>query len=546
LRLAAVDPASLLASLAAAGVELARHPELLAREAARLALDEGEVVLDAARAALAGDGEAPVGPDPHDARFSDRAWNENPFLRLVLGSYVVSSRSARRLLDEVRVPDLTRRKARFVLDLWLDALAPSNAPWLNPVVVKEAVDTGGLSLVRGFANFVRDAVANGGLPRQVDRDAFELGRNLAATPGRVVFRNDLIELLAYEPQTDTVFAEPIVYSPPWINKYYVLDLAPGRSFVEHAVRAGFTVFAISYRNPDASMAELTMDAYLRDGLLTALDHAADVTGAARVNLLGVCLGGTLAAIALAVLTARGEADRVGWTTLLNTLVDFSEPGDIGLFTDEETIERIERRMSRRGYLDPSELSGPFTWMRANDLVWRYVVSSWYLGKQPPAFDILAWNADATRLPAAMHSQYLRACYLNNLLVEPGAFVIDNTLVDLRQVDMPLFVLGAETDHIAPWRSTYRTTQLISGEAQYVLAPGGHIAGMLNPPGDPKAWHWRRRDCPPAPDEWLEGAERMQGSWWEEWAAWAAAHSGQRVSPPELPAGEPAPGSYVRG
>jgi poly[(R)-3-hydroxyalkanoate] polymerase subunit PhaC len=546
LRLAALDPAALVESFAAVGLELARRPQVLAKEATRLALDEGEVVLDAARAALGEDGERLGAREAEDQRFADRAWKDNPFLRLALGSYVASSRSARRLLDEARVPELTRRKARFLLDLWLDAVAPSNVPWLNPRVVKEAVDTGGLSLVRGFANFVHDAAASGGLPSQVDQDAFELGRNLAATPGRVVFRNDLIELLAYEPQTATVFAEPIVYNPPWINKYYVLDLAPGRSFVEHAVREGFTVFAISYRNPDASMAELTMDDYLRDGVMAALDRASELTGSSRVNLLGVCLGGTFTAIALGALAARGEAGRIGWAALLNTLVDFADPGEIGVFTDEATIERIERRMSRRGYLDPSELSGPFTWMRANDLVWRYVVSSWYLGKRPPPFDILAWNADSTRLPAVMHSQYLRACYLRNLLVQPGAFVLDGTPVDLGSVETPLFVLGAEADHIAPWRSTYRTTQLVSGEVRYALGSGGHIAGMVSPPGSPKAFHLRRPDSPPTPDAWLEGAERVQGSWWAEWAAWAAARSGERVAPPDLPAGEPAPGSYVRG
>jgi polyhydroxyalkanoate synthase len=543
LRLSAIDPASLTTALAKGVLELARRPRELAREAAALAVDEAGVALDAARAALGGDGSDDAGDDP---RFADRAWRENPFLRLTLGTYLAAARSARRLLDRADLPAETHRKARFLLDLWLDAAAPSNVPWLNPAVVKEAVDTGGLSLARGFSNFLRDVARNGGLPSQVDREALEVGRDLALTPGRVVLRNELIELIAYEPQTETVFAQPIVYSPPWINKYYVMDMAPGRSFIEHAVARGFTVFAISYRNPDASMAELTMDDYLRLGWLAAVDCAADLTGALRVNVLGVCLGGTLTAIGLAVFAARGEADRIGWATLVNTLVDFSDPGDIGVFTDEETVRRIERRTAQRGYLKPAELSGPFTWMRANDLVWRYVVSGWYLGNRPPAFDILAWNDDATRLPAAMHTQYLRSCYVENLLTRPGALTIDGTPVDIEAIETPLYVLGAENDHIAPWRSTYRTTQLASGPSQYVLSFSGHIASMVNPPGNPKSWYATQDDCPATAEDWLAAAERRQGTWWEHWADWAAERSGERVAPPPLPPGEPAPGRYVRG
>jgi len=543
LRLSGIDPAALTTAFAQGVLNLARRPQEVAREAFAFAGEELEVALDAARVALGADGRGAL---EDDARFADRAWHENPLLRFTLGTYAAGSRSARRLLGRAELPAATEGKARFLLDLWLDAAAPSNLPWLNPTVVKEAVDTGGLNFVRGFSNFLRDVARNGGLPSQVDRDALELGRDLAATPGRVVMRNELIELIAYEPQTETVFAEPIVYSPPWINKYYVLDLAPGRSFIEHAVRQGFTVFAISYRNPDASMAEVTMDDYLRLGWLAAVERAQELTGAPRVNILGVCLGGTLTAIGLAVLAARGEAERVGWATLVNTLVDFSEPGDIGVFTDEATVQKIERRTARRGYLKPSELSGPFTWMRANDLVWRYVISGWYLGSRPPAFDILAWNDDATRLPAAMHTQYLRACYVENALTRPGAFVADGTPVDVAAIETPLYVFGAENDHIAPWRSTYRTTQLVSSLARYVLGFSGHIASMVNTPGNPKSWYETRDDCPADADDWRAGAIRHDGTWWSDWTEWAAERSGERVAPPTLPAGEPAPGSYVRG
>jgi polyhydroxyalkanoate synthase len=546
LDLAGLDPGALVQALGEAGLHVARRPDVVARAGIELAREQSGVVLEAARRLLGADGDGTATRERDDRRFKDRAWSENPFLFGLVGSYLAGTRCARRLLEEAELPAVTRRKAEFALDLLLDAAAPSNLPWLNPAVVKEAIDTGGLSLVRGLSNFLTDLVENAGRPRQVDRRPFELGKNLAATPGRVVFRNHLIELLAYEPQTDAVFAEPILYSPPWINKYYVMDLAPGRSFIEYAVRNGFTVLAVSYRNPDEAMAKLTLDDYLRDGLLAALDRAQELTRAPRVNIVSVCLGGTLAMIALAVLAARGQAERVGWATLNNVLVDFSEPGPLGVFTDEQTIERIERRSARRGFLESTELAGTFDWLRGNDLVWNYVVSGWYMGKDPPAFDILAWNADSTRLPAAMHSQYLRACYLENRLVRPNALELDGTPVDLARVETPLYVLSAENDHIAPWRSAYRTTQLVAGQARHVLTSGGHIAGMVNPPGNPKASYRVNGDTPPDPDEWLRGAETVTGSWWEDWSAWAAERSGERVQPPKLSDGEPAPGTYVRG
>jgi len=545
LGLAGVDPAALTSALAEAAVSIASQPGLAARSLGELALEEGAVGLDVARALLGADGQPRVEPDPGDRRFADRAWKENPFLRGAAESYLVASRWAERTLEEAALPEAKKRKARFVLRLLLDAAAPTNAVWLHPAVLKEAIDTGGLSVVRGFANFVEDVVRNGGLPRQVDAGAFEVGKTLAATPGRVVFRNDLIELIAYEPQTETVLAQPLLYSPPWVNKYYVMDLAPGRSFVEYAVREGFTVFAISYRNPDESMAGLRLDDYLRDGLLAALDEALSITGASRASVLGVCLGGTLTAMALGVLAGRGESGRIGSAALVNTLVDFSDPGEIAIFTDEQSIERIERRISRRGYLKASEMASSFTWMRGNDLVWSYVVSSWGMGKRPPPFDILAWNADGTRLPAAMHSQFLRACYLENRLAN-GSLELDGTPVDLTRVETPLYVLGCERDHIAPWRTAYQTTQLVSGERRFVLGASGHIAGMVAPPDSAKASHWVNEEPSADPERWLREAERRTGSWWEDWAAWASGRSGERVAPPELPDGEPAPGRYVRG
>jgi len=542
-----VDPASLGDALRAVVNDVMLDPARLSLWMGTLVMSEQTTAMNALRR-FAGESAAPVAaPEKGDRRFSDDAWRSNPMLSSMLESYLVRSRALLQLVEISRVPEATRHKARFAAQMLVDAMAPSNVPWLNPTVVREAMNSGGESLARGMENFLEDARTNNGRPRQVDGAAFELGRNIGCTPGRVVLRNELMELIAYEPQTAKVHREPILCSPPWINKFYIMDLAPGRSYIEWAVKHGFTVFCISYRNPDASMSKLTMDDYLRLGILAALDKIQEITGSPRVNIAALCLGGTLAVLALAYLTAHGQAKRVGWVTLTNSLIDFSLPGDLGVFTDEASIARLEERMNERGFLEAGEMAGTFDWMRANDLVWNYVVSNWYMGKKPPAFDILAWNGDSTRMPAAMHSQYLRACYLHNLLATPNAFTILGTPIDLATVRTPLYVLGAETDHIALWRATYRTTQLVGGEATYVLTSSGHVAGIVNPPDNPKAAYWTSGVVRKGIDAetWRAGAVRSSGSWWEHWVAWAQSRSGPLVKPPALPPGEPAPGLYVR-
>jgi polyhydroxyalkanoate synthase len=521
------------------------HPDRLVKAASDLALRQGRTGVDATVRLLGRGGSDPLAPG--DNRFSDRAWQENPFMRAVAETYLNAAAWAGELVEAAAAPDSVRRQARFSLRMALDAAAPTNLPWANPAVIKEAYDTGGRSLIAGLGNFLDDVAHNRGRPRQVDSSGFEVGRNMAVTPGRVVFRNRLIELLAYEPQTELVHAQPILCSPPWINKFYIMDLAPGRSFVEYAVQHGFTVFMISYRNPDASMAETTWDDYLRLGLLAAIDQVQLLSGSEVVNLVGLCLGGTMSTVGLAYLAAHGQSERVGWMTVTNTLVDFSIPGDLGVFTDEAGIAKLERAMRKRGFLDGSSLAQTFDWLRGNDLVWNYVVSNWYMGRKPPAFDLLAWNGDSTNMPSAMHSQYLRACYLDNLLVDRDAFTIAGRSIDLGRIRQPLYVLGAEADHITPWRGTYLTTQRVGGESRYTLSSSGHIAGIVNPPGNPKAGFWTapaRRGV--NADDWRAGAERVKGSWWDHWVAWAAARSGAMVAPPRLPDGESAPGSYVRG
>ena len=401
-----------------------------------------------------------------------------------------------------------------------------------------------------MTRFLDDVATHGGWPRQVDTSKLALGEDLAATPGKVVHRNRLMELIQYEPRTKTVYETPILLSPPWINKYYVMDLAPGKSFAEWALDQGHTVFCISYRNPDEAFREIGFEDYLREGPLEALDVVQEITGAKQVNVVALCLGATLAAVMLAEL-ARTKAgrDRIRSTTLLNALVDFSEPGPLGNFVDPATVSRLERRMAKKGYLEASEMAGTFNLLRANDLIWRYVAASWLMGEDPPSFDILQWNEDATRMPARMHSEYLRWMYLENRLAE-GTLEIGGRKVSLAKSPVELYVLSAREDHITPWRGCYRTTQLTGGPSRFVLTSSGHIAGIVNPPG-PKRRHWVNDRLPADPDEWLSGAAEQQGSWWEDWARWAAERGGERRDPPPMgseahPPLEDAPGTYVRG
>jgi len=543
-----LDPASLGEALRAVIAEAMADPMRMSTWIAALSLAEQSAGLNMLRRLGGENPEPSIKPTSTDRRFSDPAWKRNPFLAGILEEYLARSKAALSLVESSRLPEATRRKARFAITMMSDALAPSNVPWMNPAVVKEAIDTGGSSLLRGMQNFMQDVAENRAMPRQADASGFQLGVNLAATPGRIVLRNELIEVIAYEPQSPQVHAVPLLCSPPWINKYYIMDLAPARSFVEWAIRHGHQTFAISYRNPDASLSHLKMDDYLRLGLVEALQRVEEITGAKQTNLVGLCLGGTIGLIFLAYLAARGQAKRIGCATVTNTLIDFSQPGDLGIFTDEATIERLERRMSDRGYLDSKEMSGTFDWMRANDLIWSYVVNNWFMGKAPPSFDILTWNGDSTRMPAAMHSQYLRSCYLHNAIVKRGEFVIDGTPIDLGKLETPLYALGAETDHIAPWRSTYATVQHVgSRDVKYTLTNSGHIAGIVNPPGNPKSHYWTkdRADGKQDADGWRATAERREGSWWNDWAGWIEPRAGKLRKPYDLPPGEAAPGRYVR-
>ena len=546
--LAALDPVSFSKALGRFSAEVARRPLPTMAAMSRWSTGLGLTGLAAAGRAVGLKTPGPLPPPGKDKRFSDKAWEENAAFFATGQAYRLTSRLVDDLLALAELDEPWKGKSTFALRALVDALAPTNFLATNPAALKRAFETGGVSLLRGFRNFMIDATTNGGLPRKVDRSAFTVGKNVAATPGKVVFRNDLMELIQYSPQTDTTYSVPLLSSPPWINKYYIMDLAPERSFVEWALQHGHTVFQISYRNPDATMGHVRLDDYLLEGPRTALDVIGDITGSKKVNMVGLCLGGTLTVMTLAYLAAKGDS-RINSATLLNTLVDFSEPGALGTFSDPESVARIEAKMAKRGFLDSNEMSRTFDFMRANDLIWSYVASSWLMGEDPPAFDILAWNEDGTRMPAAMHSFYLRSCYIENQLAR-GAMKLADTPLDLGQIKSDVYVLSAKEDHIAPWMSTYKTTQLLPGNVRFTLSSSGHIAGIVNPPS-PKAVHWTNDNNPPDAKAWLAGATEHKGSWWEDWTKWVAQRAGEKRTPPPMgskkypPVGD-APGKYVLG
>jgi polyhydroxyalkanoate synthase len=516
----------------------------------RLASDLARVPLVTAGAWLGRPVDAPVPVDPKDRRFADPAWTTNPLFYGLRLSYLTACRAAQDVVASAGLDAGTADKAAAATQLMLDALAPTNFLLTNPAALKRAFDTAGMSLAKGARNFADDLVNNEGKPRQVDTSPFEVGRNLGATPAKVVYRNDLMELLQYEPQTEQVYANPLLCSPPWINKYYVMDLAPGRSFIEWAVQQGRTVFAISYKNASKEMSGVTMDDYLVHGPQSALDVIQDITGAETIDIAGLCLGGALTAITSAYLMQSGDS-RVGTLTLFNTMLDYAEPGALGLFTDRATVDKLDRKMQKEGVLEGASMAGTFDVLRANDLIFNYVVSNWLMGQDPPVFDILAWNADSTRMPAAMHAFYLRNFYVENKLAA-GTLEIAGKAIDLSAIKSPVYIVSAINDHIVPWESSYKTTGLVSGPVRFVLSSGGHIAGIVNPPG-PKAWYQvaPTDDALPATGAaWRAGAERRSGSWWEDWARWSDEHSGPKQDPPPMgseqhPVLGDGPGTYVR-
>jgi len=542
-----VDPLSFGRSLAATAFGLARHPLSVLSAYQHFAVNAMGAAQAVASRLIGSKGSSPLAPGSKDKRFSDPAWEDNPLFYALLQAHFLRERLVGDLLSAANLDPQTARKARFVAQLVVDALAPTNYLWTNPTALRRAFETGGGSLLRGLRLFGQDLRERGGWPKQVDTSSFQVGKNLAVSHGKVVYQNDLMELIQYSPQTPDVYEIPLLCSPPWINKYYIMDLAPGRSFVEWAVQHGHTTFMISYRNPDDSMRELTLDDYLLRGPLQAVQVIQEITKAPKVNIVGLCLGGTLTTMLLAYLAETGEERRINSATLLNTLVDFSDPGPIGAFLDPNSVAAISRRVEKRGYLDDKEMAYTFSLLRANDLVFNYVAKNWLMGEEPPAFDILAWNGDSTRLPAKMYTSYLRGLYQENRLAR-SELVSQGKKLILSRIKQDVYILAAIEDHIAPWRSSYKSTQLFSGRVKFVLSSSGHIAGIVNPPSK-TAVHWSNHKLPADPEDWLLGATKHQETWWEDWARWISDRAGARRGPPPMgskahPPISDAPGTYV--
>ena len=496
--------------------------------------------------------EPVVEPAEQDKRFKNESWDENPLFDYMKQSYLLLSRYLQSSVRNVKGLDPhTLHQAEFYTRQFVNALSPTNFAATNPDVINKTMETRCENLIAGLRNFIEDLERGGGRLRvkMADNEAFQFGKNIASTPGKVVFQNELIQLIQYEPSTPTVYRRPLLIVPPWINKFYILDLKPKNSFIKWCVDQGHSVFVISWVNPGAELASKAFSDYLLEGPLAAIDAIKRATGEAEVNVIGYCIGGTLTATALSYMAARNDR-RVTSATLFTALLDFADVGDISVFIDDAQLKLADEHMNRLGYLEGYQMAEAFNLMRENDLIWFFIVNNYLLGRDPAAFDILYWNSDSTRMPATMQSFYLRNMYHRNVLKNPGGITLANVPIDLRKINVPIYFLSTREDHIAPWRSTYAGTPLVSGPVRFVLGASGHVAGVINPPAANKYGYWTNETLPADPDAWLNSASFHQGSWWTDWAKWIAGHGGEKVpsrhpGDHDLSAIEDAPGSYVR-
>ncbi|KAF0139347.1 MAG: polyhydroxyalkanoate synthase [Rhodospirillaceae bacterium] len=506
-----------------------------------------------ARRILGEEGRPVVESDPSDKRFKDEAWEKNQVFDFIKQSYLLSARWIQSVVKNVDgLDEKTSRKVDFYTRQFVDAMAPTNFVMTNPEVLRTTIETGGENLIKGLNNVLSDLERGKGQLRirMTDDDAFKIGENIASTPGKVIHQNELAQVIQYTPTTEQVFKRPLIIVPPWINKYYIMDLRPKNSLIKWCIDQGHTVFVMSWINPDENLAQYSFDDYIRLGPLQTLDVIEQVTGERGVNALGYCLGGTLLAATQAVMAAK-EDDRIKSGTYFTCMLDFTEPGELGVFVDEAQIQLVEAKMQERGYLDGSEMASTFSMLRANDLIWSFVVNNYLLGKDPFPFDLLYWNSDSTRMPYAMHSYYLRKFYQENKLREAGALTMLGASVDLGKIKTPAYFLSAIEDHIAPWVSNYAGTQLMGGPVRFVLAASGHIAGVINPPSANKYHYWTNPEKPPkSPEAWFQGAQQSPGSWWPDWLEWASSHAPDKV-PARVPGEGPlkviedAPGAYAK-
>ena len=491
---------------------------------------------------------AVIAEDQKDKRFKDDAWRENEVFDFIRQSYLLSARYMQRLVHDAEgLDEKTAQKVDFYTRQFVDAMSPTNFALTNPEVLRRTAETGGENLLKGLSNLLTDLERGQGnlRIRMTDESKFKVGENIAVTPGKIVYQNDLMQLIQYTPTTEKVLKRPLLIMPPWINKYYILDLRPKNSFIRWAVDQGHTVFVVSWVNPDAKLAEKGFEDYMLEGPYAALDAIEKATGEKSVNAIGYCLGGTLLSATLAHMAAKKDT-RIKSATFFTTMVDFTESGELGVFIDEEQLKALEAKMQKRGFLEGREMATTFNMLRANDLIWSFVVNNYLLGQDPFPFDLLYWNDDSTRMPARMHSFYLRRMYQQNDLIKPGGIDLLGVKLDLRKIKLPTYILSTREDHIAPWASTYRATQTYTGDIRFVLAASGHIAGVVNPPDAGKYSHWVNTTLPAEPEAWLASSTELAGSWWPDWQRWV---TGQ--DPVQVPARKPknaiedAPGSYVK-
>ena len=491
-------------------------------------------------------------PERGDRRFKHPEWDENELFDFVKQSYLLTARWMQSTVKDVEgLDDKTAQKVDFYTRQFVDAMAPSNFLMTNPEVLRETLEAGGENLVNGLENLLEDLERGKGRLKikMTDTEAFELGENIAVTPGKVVFQNDLMQLLQYEPTTEKVHKRPLLIIPPWINKFYILDLRPKNSFIRWAVEQGHSVFVISWVNPDEKLAAKSFEDYMMQGPLAALDAMEQATGESEANVIGYCLGGTLLACTLSYMAAKKD-QRFKSATFFTTMMDFEDAGELGVFIDEVQLAALEEKMSQKGYLEGGDMATTFNMLRANDLIWSFVVNNYLLGKDPFPFDLLYWNSDSTRMPAAMHSFYLRRMYQENRLIEPGGIRLKGVDIDLSTIKLPSCLISTREDHIAPWKATYAATQLLGGPVKFILAGSGHIAGVVNPPEANKYGYWTNAKNLKSPDNWFNSAEEHAGSWWPEWAKWVGRHGGAKVAARKPGDGklkvlEEAPGSYVK-
>ncbi len=549
------DPLGLVETFTKAMSEMKFDPVAITQAQMQFWQDSMKLWHHTTRQMLGMESDAVIEPAKDDRRFKDDAWQDNAVFDFVKQSYLLASRYILSSLESTNgLDDKTANKVDFYARQFIDALSPTNFAATNPEVLRETIDTHGENLVNGFHNMLDDLERGKGKlqVRMTDTEAFELGVNVATTPGKVVFQNEMMQLLQYTPSTDKAYKTPLLIVPPWINKYYILDLRPKNSFIKWAVDQGHTVFVISWVNPDEKLSDKSFDSYMLEGPLAAMDAIEAATGEKQVNAIGYCLGGTLLAAMLGYLAAKNQK-RIKSATFFTSMIDFSEPGELGVFIDEAQVSGLEKQMEEKGYLEGSSMATTFNMLRANDLIWSFVINNYLLGKEPLAFDLLYWNSDSTRMPAKMHSYYLREMYMKNKLVQPGGIEIDGLPIDLSLVKTPSYFLSTREDHIAPWQSTFTGAKYLSGPVRFVLGGSGHIAGVVNPPVANKYCFWTNTKKPATVSdatEWLQGATEKAGSWWTDWDKWVSKYAGEQVAarvPGEgkLKVLEDAPGSYVR-